>query len=148
MKLCITSTGRDMASKVDTRFGRASFFIIIDTDTNGLEVVKNSAVEQGQGAGIGAAALVLDKGVDGLLTGRIGPNALKVFQESGIRLCEGVSSEDTVAEALAKFNKGEYHDVSAQQGVSSIGPGGKKGLGRGGRGGGQGMGMGRGRGQR
>lgn len=138
-----------MAAKVDTRFGRAPFFVIIDTDTNGLEVVENSAVEQGQGAGIGAASQVLDNGVDGVLTGRIGPNAFKVFQESGIQLCEGVSSEDTVAEALAKFKKGEYHDTSAQQGASSIGPGGGKGLGRGGRGGGRGggQGMGRGRGR-
>lgn len=148
MKLCITSTGRDMAAKVDTRFGRAPYFIIIDTDTNGLEVVVNSAVEQSQGAGIGAATLILDKNIDALLTGRLGPNALKVFQESGIKLCEGVSSEDTVQEALAKFNKGEYHDTPSPQEVPSIGPGGGRGLGRGGRNGGQGKGQGRGRGRR
>lgn len=133
-----------MAARVDTRFGRAPFFVIVDTDTEALEVVANSAVEQSQGAGIGAATLVLAKGVDGVLTGHLGPNALKVFQESGTQLCEGVSSSDTVAEALAKFKKGAYRETSAEPGVHSMGPGGGRGSGRGGRGGGQGMGRGRG----
>ena len=140
-----------MEAKVDARFGRAAYLLIIDTDTNAMEVVENSGAAQAQGAGIGAAQVVLDKGVDGLLTGRIGPNALTVFQASGVQLFEGASAEDTVQEALTRFNNGEYRDTPAGPEGQQVGQGGGRGLGRGkggGKGQGRGMGMGGGRGRR
>ncbi len=108
MKICITSTGKEIEAKIDPRFGRAPYFFIIDTDTDAMEVVDNSAVAESQGAGIGAAQLVSDKGVDAVLTGRVGPNASTAFKASGVKLFEGVSSQETVKEALARFKKGEY----------------------------------------
>jgi len=54
MKLCITSTGKDIEANIDTTFGRAPYFLIIDTETNATEVVENTAATQGQGAGIAA----------------------------------------------------------------------------------------------
>ncbi len=145
MRLCITSTGTEIRAKVDARFGRAPYFLIIDTDTGAVEVVENSSAAQGQGAGIGAATQILDKRVDGILTGRVGPNALRVFQTSGIKIFEDASSADTVQGALTKFNKGEYRDTPAQADNPPSGMGGGRGLGRG-RGGGGGQGQGQGRG--
>jgi len=148
MKLCITSTGNDIEARVDTTFGRAPYFLIIDTDTNAVEVVENIAAVQGQGAGIAAAQLVSDRGVDGVLTGYVGPNAFNAFRASGIKLFAGVSSQDTVKETLAKFNKGEYNEAPAPSEAPPCEPGGGRGLGRGmgpGRGMGRGMGRGRGR---
>ena len=140
MKLCITSTGTDIAANIDPTFGRAPYFLIIDTDTNAAEVVENTAATQGQGAGIAAAQLVSDKGVDGVLTGYVGPNAFNAFLASGIKLFVGASSQDTVKEALAKFNKGEYNEASAPSEVPPCEPGQGRGLGRG-------MGRRRGRGR-
>ncbi len=145
MKLCITSTGKELAAKVDARFGRAAYLLIVDTDNNAMEVVENNDAAQAQGAGIGAAQVVLDKGVDGVLTGRVGPNALRVFQASGVQLFEGASAEDTVQEALIKFNNGEYRNTPAGPEGPAVGQGGGRGLGRGQ---GRGMGMGGGRGRR
>ena len=145
MKICITSTGKEIEAKIDPRFGRAPYFFIFDTDTDTTELVDNSAAAESQGAGIGAAQLVSDKGVDAVLTGRVGPNASTAFQASGVKLYESLSSEETVKEALAKFKKGEYDGNPASAGVSPRGPGAGRGLGRGmGGGGGQGQG-GRGR---
>jgi predicted Fe-Mo cluster-binding NifX family protein len=138
MKLCITSTGKEIEANVDTTFGRAPYFFLIDTDTNAIEVVENTAGTQGQGAGIAAAQLVSDKGVDGLLTGYVGPNAFNAFRASGIKLFVGASSQDTVKEALAKFNKGEYNEAPSPSEVPPCEPG---------RGRGPGRGMGRGRGR-
>ncbi|MDX2439433.1 MAG: NifB/NifX family molybdenum-iron cluster-binding protein [Desulfobacterales bacterium] len=141
MKICITSTGKEIEAKIDPRFGRAPYFFIIDTDTDAMEVVDNSAVAESQGAGIGAAQLVSDKGVDAVLTGRVGPNASTAFKASGVKLYEGVSSQETVKEALTRFKKGEYDDSPAPAGVSPRGQGAGRGLGRGmGGGGGQGQG--------
>jgi len=83
-----------------------------------------------------------DKGFDGVLTGYVGPNAFNAFLASGIKLFVGASSQDTVKEALAKFNKGEYNEASAPSEVPPCEPGGGRGLGRG-----MGRGMGRGRGR-
>ncbi|MBU0663937.1 MAG: NifB/NifX family molybdenum-iron cluster-binding protein [Proteobacteria bacterium] len=138
MKLCITSTGKEIEANVDTTFGRAPYFFLIDTDTNAIEVVENTAGTQGQGAGIAAAQLVSDKGVDGLLTGYVGPNAFNAFRASGIKLFVGASSQDTVKEALAKFKKGEYNEAPSPSEVPPCEPGRGRGLGRG-------MGRGRGR---
>ncbi len=142
MKICITSTGKEIEAKVDPRFGRAPYFFIIDTDTDAMEVVDNNATAKSQGAGIGAAQLVSDKGVEAVLTGRVGPNASTAFQASGVKLYEGASSQETVKEALARFKKGGYSDSPTPAGVSPRGQGAGRGLGRGmGGGGGQGQGV-------
>ncbi len=160
MRLCVTSAGRDIEARIDTRFGRTPYFLIVDTETSTAEAVVNSAADQRQGAGTAAVQIVIDKGVDGILTGAVGPNVITALRGSGIKLFEGASSEDTVKEALVKFNRGAFIEASAspetaprkQQGggqglEQGIGRGGGQGLGQGiGRGGGQGLGQGIGRG--
>ena len=42
MKLAITSTGKDLDSNLDPRFGRAAYFICVDPQTMAFEVVENS----------------------------------------------------------------------------------------------------------
>lgn len=134
MKLCISSTGRDTDARVDTSFGRAPYFLIIDTETMANEVVKNTAAEAGHGAGIAAAQLVSDKGADAVLSGFVGPNAFDALKASGIRIFEGVTIDDTVREAVAGFKEGDYREIT----TPSAGPG---------QGGGRGRGSGRGRGR-
>lgn len=145
MKLFITATGKNFDAKTDARFGRAPWFLIIDTDTDAIiEAIENIAADQGQEAGITATQLVADKNVDAVLTGSFGPNTTNVFQ-TGVSLFEGLSPQDTVQKALAKFKQGFYSQ--AQSGVPttpSIGQGG--GRGRGIAGGGRGMGGGGGQG--
>lgn len=148
MKLCITSTGKDLDAKVDTRFGRAPFFLIIDTGTNAIEAIDNSGAAQLQGAGIAAAQLISGKGVDALLTGSVGPNASGVLQQTNIKVYEGASSQDTIKEALAKFHQGKFNTAQVMP-AEDLPPGQRQGRGFGqGRGLGQGRGMGRGRGRR
>ena len=142
MRLCVTSTGKEIEATIDASFGRASWFLIIDTDTNATTAVENTATVLGQGEGVGAAQIVIDEGVDGVLTGRLGPNALKLLQASGINMFFGVSSRDTVKEVLVKFKNGEYRENPAPPNVLLKGQGKGRGLGRGMGGGGGGFGHG------
>ena len=41
MKVCVTSEGNNLDSKVDPRFGRCQYFIIADIDTLAFEAVQN-----------------------------------------------------------------------------------------------------------
>ena len=102
MKVAISSSGKKVESDLDPRFGRAAYFLIVDTDTLGLEVKENiQNLNLPQGAGIQAAKSVADCGVGAVLTGNCGPKAFKVLQAAGINVVTGL--QGTVKEAVEKF---------------------------------------------
>jgi predicted Fe-Mo cluster-binding NifX family protein len=127
MKICITSMGETLESRVDDRFGRAPYFLIVDTETKEFHAVKNTALIAGRGAGIVAAQILSDLGAKALLTGIVGPNAFQAMKAARIKVYEGASETDTAATALKKFTEGMYREAS--------GPSGGPGKGRGFRGG-------------
>lgn len=106
MKICITSEGNTLDSKVDGRFGRCQYFIVADTDTLEFEAVGNPNIESMGGAGIQSAQLVASKQVKAVLTGNVGPNAFQTLQAAGIDIFTGASG--TVREAIEKYKKGEF----------------------------------------
>ncbi len=110
MKICITSEGGSLDSKVDPRFGRCQYFIIADTDTLEFEAIVNPNIESMGGAGIQSAQLVSSKQVKAVVTGNVGPNAFQTLQVAGIEIFTGASG--TVKEAIEKYRKGEFKAVS------------------------------------
>ncbi len=159
MKIVISSSGPDLDAAVDPRFGRAAYFIIADSE-NGelLESIDNSSgMDAAQGAGITAAAMVADKGVGAILTGRLGPKAMAVVEKTKIKVISNVSG--TVREAVEQFradSRGGAVSSGTDKGPETtvadtdkrpgqgMGPGGGGGQGRGQCGGGGGAGKGRG----
>ena len=131
MKLCISAAGKDISARVDTAFGRAPFFLIIDTETLDVKVVENPAATSGHGAGIAAAQIVSDKGVDAVLSGYIGPNAFNGLQAAGIRIFEGAAENDTVRDALDRFKRSEYKEITTSPEIPGCGLGKGRGMGRG-----------------
>jgi len=106
MKIAVTSQGKDLDSKVDPRFGRAAYILIVDISDEKVEVLDNSEnVNAFKGAGIQAAAMVGDSGADVLLTGFCGPNAFKMLAAAGVKVANDASG--TVKDALEAFKKGK-----------------------------------------
>ncbi len=152
MKLCITAAGNDLASPTDSAFGRAPWFVIVDTDTGAVEAVENTSVNASQGAGIAAAQTMADRNVQAVLTGRLGPKAQAALAAAGITMYEGLA-RTTVGQALEQFRQGQYSQSGSQTADRPAGTGAGAGCGRGmggggGRGGGRGLGPGRGQGRR
>jgi len=116
MNLCVTSTGKDIDSRIDEHFGRASYFLIVDTDTMDVLAVPNTAQAAGQGAGIRAAQIILDKGAEAVLTGIVGPNAFNALRAANIRIYVGASGTDSVSKAVDRFKKDGYREASAPSG--------------------------------
>ncbi len=51
MKVCVTSQGDSLDSQVDPRFGRAAWFVIVDSDSMEFEAVANDNVSAAGGTG-------------------------------------------------------------------------------------------------
>ena len=162
MKVAVSSTGNDLTSKIDPRFGRCKYFVIVETNDMHFDVFENENAIISGGAGIQAASFVASQGVKAVLTGNCGPKAAQVLSSADIEIYVGQTG--TVREAVEKYKKGilasaANGNVSEKFGTGSgrgmgggggIGCGGGRGMGGGGgmgRGGGRGMGgggMGRG----
>ena len=109
MKVAVSCEGTTLDSPVDARFGRAAFFLIVDTETMAFEAVENGNVAAAGGAGINSAKTVIDAGAEAVLTGNCGPNAERTLRAGGVKLYTGVAG--TVAEAVAQFNDGKLTEA-------------------------------------
>ncbi|MCI5148896.1 MAG: hypothetical protein D3916_05830, partial [Candidatus Electrothrix sp. MAN1_4] len=93
MKLCITAAGNDLNAATDAAFGRAPWFVLVDTESGATQQgqgIENSNSQAAQGAGIAAAQTMTEHGVDAVLTGRLGPKAKTALESSGIGMYEGL----------------------------------------------------------
>ena len=105
MKVCVTSQGPDLDSNIDSRFGRAPYFLFVDTDSLEFETLDNANATGTGGVGIQSGKVMADKGIECVLTGNIGPNASTTLSAAGIKFCLGVAG--TVQEAVEQYKKGE-----------------------------------------
>ena len=138
MKVAVTAQGDTLDSPVDANFGRAAYFLIVNTDDESFDVINNSAnVNAMGGAGVQAAQDVIDTGVEWILTGSIGPRAFGVISSTGVKIGSGATG--TVRDALKRLKEGGFDSLDQ----SGVGP---EGINKG-RGMGRGMGGGRGRGR-
>jgi len=112
MKICVSSRGPDLSSEVDPRFGRARFFIIYDDENEQYEVVDNEQnVNAGGGAGVQSATVVAEKGCEWVISGHMGPKALSVLKEAGVRIATGATGK--VSDALQSFKEGGLEEIEA-----------------------------------
>lgn len=137
MRLAISSSGADLSSSVDPRFGRCRFLVLFDTDTGNWEAVANANIDAAGGAGIRTAQLVVDKETEAVITGNVGPNAMGVLSSAGIPVYTGVSG--TVESAVKLYKDGGLTAAGGPTAAPHSGTGGGMGMGRG-RGGGRGHG--------
>lgn len=172
MRIAVTATEPAMEARVDPRFGRCPYIVIVETDTLAFEAIENPNVNLGGGAGIQTGQLMAEKDVEFVLTGNCGPNAHSALSAAGIGVVVGCSG--TVRDVVEQFKAGQFNaaagpnvashfgtagptdtpsgqPVPPQQpgmpgGGAAMGPGMGGGMGMG-RGMGRGMGMGRGRGR-
>ena len=150
MKVAVISTGKNLDSAIDPRFGRCSWFLIIETEDMSFEAFSNKSAALGGGAGIQSAQFIASKGAVAVITGNCGPNAVSALSAAGVKVIIGQTG--TVREAIERYKRGELHSIPRANVEAHYGMGGGGGMGRGmsmGRGmGGGGMGRGRGLGGR
>lgn len=106
-KIAVTSEGPMLDDMVDSRFGRAGGFLIVNPDTMEGEYIDNGETQtMSQGAGIQAAEIVANAGAGVLLSGYVGPKAFTALSSVGIKVGQDCDNM-TVREAVTKFINGE-----------------------------------------
>ena len=105
VKVVVTSTGTNTDSRVEPRFGRAPYFLLVDTESGEATALNNAGgVEAVQGAGVQAAEAVSRSGAECLVTGHCGPKAYRALAAAGIAVYTGASG--TISEAVEQLRTG------------------------------------------
>ena len=111
MKVVVTAQGRDLDSLVDPRFGRARYFVLIDTATGQFTAHDNvQNLNAPQGAGIQAAQTVVQLGAEAVLTGNVGPKAFATLQAGRVVIHPGATG--TVRQALEELRSGRLQPAA------------------------------------
>jgi len=120
MKIAISSTGKDLESEVDARFGRCDYFLIVEIEDNKVKdfkAIENTAKDQMGGAGIVAGEIVAKQKVDAIITVNLGPRAFSVFEQFGIKIYQGEGKINKVVQALLDNKLKELTNATGPQHV-------------------------------
>ncbi len=111
MRIAITTGGNDLDAQIDSRFGRAPNFLVLDTETMRFDLVANTqSLDLAQGAGIQSAQNVLAHKPEVVLTGNCGPKAYRVLKAAGIKVVVGVKGR--IGDAIRDYMNGKYVEAT------------------------------------
>ena len=122
MKIIVTSSGPELSSPVDPRFGRCPYFIVVDTDSMDFKSHTNASQGAMGGAGIQAGQFAGSLGGEAILTGNVGPNASRVLASSNLKVYIGATG--TVKEAVEAFKAGKLKESASASVGAHFGMGG------------------------
>ena len=116
MKIAVTAENDNgFESNVNPHFGRSPYFAIVDTDNNEVELVKNEAARASGGAGVSAAQLISDRGVEVLISGSVGPKAYTALSTGNIDMY--IAKGGTVSQAVKSFQEGSLSQLTSPNGT-------------------------------
>jgi len=110
MIIGVTADRPSLDALCEEHFGRAPYFIITHTDSGEWRAVENPSPGPCGGKVPGAIRILLDHGIEVLITGRIGGSGQEVLEAAGIRIFT-VPGDLTVREALARFREGSLDPI-------------------------------------
>jgi predicted Fe-Mo cluster-binding NifX family protein len=112
MKLAVSSQGKRRDAPVEPWFGKAAYFLMVDTDNMIIDALENDRTEGPEDINeINAARLVIDAGAQAVLTGNCSLDARRMFAAAGVKLFQGCP--ETVEEAIEQFQAGKLAEVQA-----------------------------------
>jgi predicted Fe-Mo cluster-binding NifX family protein len=114
MKIIITATSDKIDQPFSPRFGRADYFILIDSATGKSEVFGNPAADARGGAGPQAVQFLANMGVEVVISGRYGPKAFSALEAAGIKAY--IADNGTISDVLQQFLDGQLEQAGGATG--------------------------------
>jgi len=105
MKIAVASKGKTISSRVDDRFGRCPYFLVVDTTSGTIETITNPAQKEKNAAGIKACHMLIAEGVDAVVVKNVGHNVFVTLTGAGMDVYTVASG--TVKAALEQVKRGE-----------------------------------------
>ena len=104
MKICFTAKGTTLDAPTEERFGRAPYFILVESETGAFEAIVNPFADGGGGVGPKAAQVLITNNVKALVSGQVGGNAREVLAAAGIAMYT-YRAGGSVRDAFDRFSK-------------------------------------------
>ncbi|HZL11391.1 MAG TPA: NifB/NifX family molybdenum-iron cluster-binding protein [Prolixibacteraceae bacterium] len=104
MKIAITSTGNSPESKLDSRFGRCSYFVIYDSINHSTEFIPNPNKENIEGAGPASVQVIASRGAEKVVSGEFGAKVKSLFDSLQIQLVVLNNPEKKISEIIELLN--------------------------------------------
>jgi len=112
MKIVISAISPDLDSVIDPRFGRAAYFVIVDTHTLEWQSYPNPGTNASSGAGTQAAQYIASLGAGVVVSGDFGPNAYNALDAADIAMYL-LGTSQTVREAVENYKADQLALVNA-----------------------------------
>ena len=112
MKTAVSSTGKDLNSKVSEVFARCPYFIIAEIENGKIqrvETIENKIASQMGQAGISATQLIAEKDVKTVITKNVGPRAFDVLNQFKVDIYIG---DGIVEKVLQEFIDGKLEKMN------------------------------------
>jgi len=114
MLLAVSAQGQTLESPTHNQFGRCTYFIIVDTQTQAVRAVKNEAADAVTGAGTSCAQRLYDEKVEAVISGQVGPNAYEVLSQCGIQIYLSPPG-GSVQDAVDRFVNGKLQKMEIKR---------------------------------
>ena len=95
----------DNKTDICVSFGRAPYFLFVNTDTDEINTKENPGANAESGAGLKTAQFVIDNNAEAIITIRCGENSAEVLKEAEINIFKAESNNaKTDFESFKKGN--------------------------------------------
>jgi len=108
MIFLISATGRDIKSNIDTAFHWSNCFLIVDKLNNTLKPIENRIKNHPNELRDIIDELVINEGIEAIVTNEIGSRAFEEFKKHGIRIYQG---KGNIEEAIKQLEKGKLSEI-------------------------------------
>lgn len=105
MKTVISSSGNNINSAFDRRFGRAAWFCIYDEETGNIEFIQNENMNAQNGAGTKSAQKMVELNVKKVISGDFGPKAKDLLDKFHIQMVILQEDQITIEEIIQRIKK-------------------------------------------
>lgn len=105
MKIAIASKGKTISSRIDDRFGRCPYFLVLDTTLMTTEMIENPGQKEKNAAGIRACQMLIAEGINAVVVKNIGHNSHVTLTGAGMDVY--IVTSGTVSAAIEKVKRGE-----------------------------------------
>lgn len=113
MNVAIPVLEKNIDSPIDSRFGRAQAFLIADLESmKVVAFIENPNVSAGGGAGTNTAQMLINNGVNAIIAGAVGPNALNVLKNARIPVFSATGIA-TAHQALIAMKDGKLQPITS-----------------------------------